>query len=413
MIHDLPLEIFARILSFTLGSSRCKISTIEEEEELDVLGPLETLQLVCVRWRATILSTPILWSHVDIVTCVCSSSPNQLLSQYTLLRLGRAASTPPHLHFGFSPDAEGNSAIVASLQEYLPRVSAITFESDSFTHSISEAYQADLGLCKSSARSFRGLVYLRFGDQYQFTLDNFLTVLSCNPNLRLLCLQYLHPGPNSTLTVSQSVCLPSLEVLHVCSCIACALLLSRLKVGKRGLDLRVKIHNLDNVRTLKDFIHRSSVKVLTLDVYYAVPLLECIESYFSVAAHLCAFFLKCSVKYLDPLISRVLFLRQDEPTNINPVPRFPLMRSFGFIPVDRGQGEIVRWFNPIIAAYSLDLVVSGEDQSTENSLITPDVREWAGRYGKLVAIQGFSDLAGDEIMWDSFMLRVLGMYAGR
>ncbi|KAL5637805.1 hypothetical protein ACGC1H_002167 [Rhizoctonia solani] len=95
-VNDIPSEVLAYIFHLVVRSQPCaKMDCREVDKEVDPMYPA-VLSRVCSRWRSIALSTPTLWTHIDISTSTLLNK--QHLDCLTKLHLSHAGQLSLNVH---------------------------------------------------------------------------------------------------------------------------------------------------------------------------------------------------------------------------------------------------------------------------------------------------------------------------
>ncbi|KAG8681845.1 hypothetical protein FRC08_015365, partial [Ceratobasidium sp. 394] len=295
-ISKLPTEIFCRTLSLAVSSSPCLIDkpNVSEDDEKDgSLGILAVIQLVCSRWRHLVINTPSLWSHVDILGNHPSTGDNDLFSKFTRIRLRRAAGIPICLHFHQTVREYPDFRVALFLQPYLHKAYSVIFSKcpvllvRTIIETCSSHTVPDLNISSHIPRDLETnlLQTMQLGwprrtlsrivdlqiKSSDFRLgsyrpDPLLVMLSSNPLIRTLRLDFMPRHSSREPQSFPRVSLPHLELLEVWG-INSYSFLSELTPGTADLDLRLSApwDEEDFVVELRSFSERSRIKLLTLN----------------------------------------------------------------------------------------------------------------------------------------------------
>ncbi|KAG8728874.1 hypothetical protein FRC10_004506 [Ceratobasidium sp. 414] len=446
-ISKLPPELLCSILSLVLRSSPCIVDNLSTrpDDEVDVaLEMLVVIQLVCNRWHHLVLNTPSFWSHVDVLGNYTSTSDDAVISELTHVRLKRAAGAPTCLHFHESVREYPDSRVALFLRPYLHNSYSVVLPGDCNERlflTISEACSShcapdlirpinapgnDLPQAAHPdwpKRTFYGITDLRMGytgsrmgsqgNSYQ--LEHLLAMLSSNPLIRILRLRGIPPYFDRDDRNPTLISLPDLEVLEIENVRTDCTLLSKLKAGTVGLDLRLDAPGTEeDLIAVRSFSERSRIKSLTVKTGLGMNfryLNPCISS----MPHLRALFLDDSTTR-DSELMKGVFLTGRVPY-IQSLPTddciwgysasFPNLKVIGLAPSVSWRDTSVLQLAPLVTAYSLDLLVLTDRYAPpDDPPCDPTIWSWVSKRVKSTALlrknTGYSNKQyHDE--WDLFM----------
>ncbi|TFY70137.1 hypothetical protein EVG20_g2878 [Dentipellis fragilis] len=165
-IHTLPVEMFLVVLSYIVDGSRTKYA------------PLSIVGAVCTSWRRIIVSSPSLWTSINLCKRVDFA-----------LALDRSCNAPINVTFNGNPCANTLPDIYAAISHHATHIASLEFRLPSYPRpnaTLLENFPSSFPLLHTLI--FRSYTDLKIPPGESFLLRNTSIGNSAMPVLRKLCL---------------------------------------------------------------------------------------------------------------------------------------------------------------------------------------------------------------------------------